>query len=143
MSQPWIGWPSYKDYLAAKRYLATLTPKIYNGRLAGFTTNIPGIVGGGSRSKIVYTVYISLNNCPIQPPEAWITYPQDHMIKHRNIYHPGGGRPQVRLELPLLCLGEYIDKWTSGTLGRGANFLSFILQIKEALSKENPASPAR
>ena len=143
MSQSWSGWPSYQDYLGAKRLLATLTPKIYNGRLAGFTADIPGVVGGGSKASQTYKIYITLVNCPAYPPEVWITYPPDHLIRHRNIYHPGGGNPHVRLELPLMCLGEYGHKWSSGVLGRATNFLSFLLQIKDVLNNENPASPAR
>jgi len=143
LSLSWTGWPSYQDYLAARRRYATLTPKLYNGQLAGFTVDMPGIVGGGSRATMTYRVYVTLVNSPAHPPDAWMTYPQDHLIRHCNVWHPGGGSPQVRLELPFVCLGHFADNWNSGRLGRATNFLSFLDQVYTVLNNENPDSPAR
>lgn len=143
MAQSWRGWPSYEVYLEARKRYSTLTPKLYNGQLAGFTVDMPGVVGCGSKARMTYRVWITLVNCPAHHPEAWITYPPDHMIKHCNVWHPGGGSPEVRLELPLMCLGHFGDNWCSGIMGTATNFLSFLDQVFYVLNNENPSSPAR
>ena len=104
---------------------------------------MPGVVGGGSGSKMTYRLYVSLINCPARPPEAWVTSPKDSEIRHRNIWHAGSGPYQVNLGLPLICLGDFVDKWIQGRLGRATNFITFLDQVHFALNNENARSPAR
>ncbi|CAL9638454.1 hypothetical protein [Streptomyces sp. enrichment culture] len=109
------------------------------------STQIRGIVGGGSRIRQDYRLVLDVSALHRRLPPVWVVAPADAQIRHVNIWRSVGEAawcPSLGMRLPHVCWSSYTDAWTDARLSHRT--LGAALEyVKQLLNTENHDSPAR